>query len=294
MHTALAYPSDVSAAMCLHEATRALRAAGIESAALDARILLLHVLGLTAEEWLMQPERHMSDTEHASYQALLQRRICREPVSHLTGIREFWGRDFSVTTATLDPRPDSETLVEATLSHITDRQAPFSILDMGSGTGCLLLSLLHELPHAHGTCLDKSADALAIAQHNAARHGLTSRVQCVHQDWNNFTGKGYDIVISNPPYVPTAGIKELAPEVALHEPKIALDGGEDGLNCYREIFARLPQLLASNGTALFEIGMGQALQVSALANRYGFRVESIQNDMQGIARCIIIKPRTKD
>ncbi|MGE0754893.1 MAG: peptide chain release factor N(5)-glutamine methyltransferase [Alphaproteobacteria bacterium] len=296
MSEAMAYKRSplIPAVSCLRHGTSLLQAAGIDSAPLDARILLLDVLQMTAEEWVAQPERLISQDELQAYQQLIDRRATRQPVAQLIGRREFWGLEFRVTADTLDPRPDSETLIETVLNLCSEREHAYTILDMGTGTGCLLLSLLYEYPRATGVGLDRSVAALAVARHNALQLELNSRAEFIHSHWDDYSASGFDIVISNPPYIPTSGITSLAPEVSQYEPKIALDGGPDGLICYRQIFTLLPNLLKEEGIAIFEIGQGQAPLVSRLADDHGFTVEAITKDMQGIDRCIVCKPTTKD
>jgi release factor glutamine methyltransferase len=234
----------------------------------------------------------LTPAQAAEFEALLARRAAREPLSHILGYREFYGRNFKVTRAVLDPRPDSETLIEAVLKSTT-HHPPLTLLDIGTGSGCLLLTLLAELPHATGVGVDISPDALAIAKENAAHLGLTDRVQWVQADMKTLALQGrFDLIISNPPYIETAEIATLAPEVAQFEPKIALDGGKDGLDCYRKLANEVARLLAPQGSVALEIGHKQAGDVTRLLEASGFFCEAIIQDLGGHDRVIIAKHAT--
>jgi release factor glutamine methyltransferase len=208
-------------------------------------------------------------------------------VSRLVGEREFWSLPFAVTPATLDPRPDSETLVEAALARTADRAAPVRLLDLGTGSGCLLLALLHELRAAWGVGTDRSAAAVAAARANAVRLGLADRARFVVADWAAPLAGRFDIVLANPPYIERGAIAGLAPEVARHDPVLALDGGPDGLDAYRAILAGLEALVAPRGRAYLEIGDGQAGAVSALLEAAGFADLELAHDLAGRARCLV-------
>ncbi|MDX1976022.1 MAG: peptide chain release factor N(5)-glutamine methyltransferase [Rickettsiales bacterium] len=280
-------PKSILTKEALRDAVMQLQAVRIETASLDARILLEHVLGVSREKLLLMLEEPLSDLHVTLYHSLIEERAKHRPVSQLMGKREFWGMEFKVTPDTLDPRPDSETLIEVVLKRVADRQAPLSILDLGTGTGCLLLSLLSELPNARGVAVDLSPQALAVAQENALAHGLRARTQCVQSRWAEQVTGLFDIIISNPPYIPTADIAALAPEVAQYEPLLALDGGEDGLVCYREIMKAVPDLLAPHGIAVFEIGFGQQTALETIATEHGLTLEMAKQDMQSIVRCML-------
>jgi len=230
----------------------------------------------------------LNSQQHAAYRELIERRINRQPLAQLTGKREFWDLTFKVTEATLDPRPDSETLIEAVLSGVRDQGSGIRILDLGTGTGCLLLTLLELFPNASGIGVDKSEAALAVAQENAESLGFEARAHFLKSCWGEKVDGVFDIVISNPPYIPTATIATLAPEVRDFEPRSALDGGTDGLDCYREIVPYLEHLLAPNGIAVFEIGMGQQRDVESIVTGSNLQVAGVKEDMAGIPRCIVI------
>ncbi len=261
----------------------------IESASLDARILLEHVLGVSREELLFSLDLVITSEQYARLEMLVEKRIKRQPIAQIIGKREFWGIDFAVSENTLDPRPDSETLIEYVLERIKNRAAALRILDLGTGTGCLLLSLLSELPAAKATGVDCCEKALLVAKENAMALGFSGRVEFVHSDWcKNISGE-FDIIISNPPYIPTDVIPTLAPEVSQFEPMLALDGGKDGFDCYRKIIEYLPKFMVKDGFAAFELGIGQQRGMEKLAIENCLEVVGIRHDLGGVARCIILQ-----
>ncbi|MCW5749252.1 MAG: peptide chain release factor N(5)-glutamine methyltransferase, partial [Alphaproteobacteria bacterium] len=194
---------------------------------------------------------------------------------------------FKITPDVLTPRPDSETLVEAVLAALPDRQARLRILDLGVGSGCLLLSLLHELPNASGVGVDRSERALAVARQNAQALGLAPRTQWRTGDWGEGLEEEFDVVVSNPPYVPSDDIETLDPEVSEHEPWLALDGGPDGLECYRRLAGQLGYLVRPGGVVALEVGKGQAQAVARLVRAAGFRSLTVHNDLGGIPRVVL-------
>lgn len=269
----------------LQETRIALRTAGIESAALDARLLVAAALETRIETVTAWPERALSAEAAARLAGLLRRRTAREPMAYILGRREFWSLDFAVTPATLTPRPDSETLVETVLDSLLDRQAPLRLLDFGAGTGCLLLALLSELPQASGIGIDRDLAALEVARMNADRLGLAERVSFVRGDWGQGVAGVFDLVISNPPYIPTADIATLAPELR-YEPLLALDGGPDGLDAYRALIPDAARLLKPGGLVTLEVGAGQAPAVESLLHAAGFVSIETRADLAGIGRCV--------
>lgn len=279
---------EISAREALRLGILHLQAAEISSAALDARILLEFVLGVSREELLFSLDLPITKAQYAELERLLELRAKHKPIAQIIGKREFWGLNFAVSEATLDPRADSETLIEAVLERVQTKELPLKILDLGTGTGCLLLSLLSELPNASGVGADISRETLAIASLNANNLKLEDKADFVQSNWaENVEGK-YDIIISNPPYIPSLEIAKLAPEVAEFEPKLALDGGDDGFDCYRAIMTQLPNMLAENGFVAFEIGMGQEGELDKIAAANGLKMVSEKQDLGGIIRCIII------
>jgi len=258
-----------------------LEAAGVDNPRLDARLLLGQATGLPREALLREPLRCI-DPE--PYRVLLARRAAREPLALILGRQEFWSLDFEVSPATLIPRADSETLIEAALAAVPDRSRVRTILDLGTGTGCLLLASLTEFPLAWGLGVDQSAEAAALAARNAGALGLASRAAFLCGSWSDAVSAGFDLVLSNPPYIPSGEIAGLMPEVARHEPGRALDGGLDGLDAYRCILAALPGLLAPSGVAILELGAGQAEAVAALSGR----PVAFCADLGGVRRAMVI------
>lgn len=237
-----------------------LGAAGIEDARREARILLAATLGTDAAGLLT-----IADVDPAGFEAALARRVAREPMAYILGRREFWGLSFMTSAATLIPRPDSETLIEAALAALPDRAAVRGILDLGTGTGCLLLAALHEFSSAFGVGVDIAPAAAALAARNAAALNLAARAAFLAGDWARSLDGTFDLVLSNPPYIQTTDLPGLMPEVARFEPTTALDGGPDGLMAYRLILRHLQRLLAPGGIAVLELGAGQADEVARLA-----------------------------
>ena len=269
-----------------------LRQVGVATPELDARLLVCVACDLTHEAFVLNPARPLTGPEAARLGKLAARRADREPVSRLLGRREFWGREFAIGAPTLDPRPDSETLVAAALALVEEsggREAPLRVADLGTGSGCLLLTLLAELPHAEGLGLDVEEGALHIAASNADALGVRDRARFVCGSWLAAIGGVFDLVIANPPYVVSHEIDRLAPEVARFEPRLALDGGRDGLDAYRAIVAELPRVMASSGIAAMEVGEGQAEAVAGLIARSGLgRSRPVQAwpDLSGAGRCL--------
>lgn len=289
MATALALQlDDITIAEALAEAVDRLMEAGVPSAHLDARLLLSHVLDVQREYLTLHADDFLTEEEVLAFTELLERRIEREPMSHILGQREFWSLNFTVTADTLDPRPDSETVIETVLSYVPRRDARLMIADFGTGSGCLLLSLLSEYPKAHGLGVDISDSALAVAEKNAAGLSLAERAHFYHANWGEGVMGSYDIIVSNPPYIAETEIEELQPEVALYEPRHALSGGEDGLAAYRELMPHIKRLLAGQGIAVLEFGQGQAEQVRAIVEAAGLSVLEICNDLAGIERCAVV------
>lgn len=282
--------AELLAGRALDEAAARLRAAGIEGARRDARILLAAALGIDQAKILAYPERPLSHAEAAAAERLIARRAAREPVARILGRREFWGLDFEISEDTLDPRPDSETLVRAVRARLDSHPAPLRILDLGTGSGCLLLALLSELPQAEGVGLDVSPGAIEVARRNAAAHGLAQRAQFVVGDWrqDGWTGQisgPWQAIVSNPPYIIAGDIENLAPEVAHFDPRVALDAGPDGLASYRILIPTAAQLLAPGGLLALEFGAGQGGDVGSLLARSGFEAPELIPDLTGTPRC---------
>ena len=269
----------------LHDAAARLAAAGVGSARTDAGILLAHAMGVTRED-LIAATRQPSAEEAALFESFVVRRVAREPVAYIRGSREFWSLDFKVGPGVLVPRPETETLIEQALAAFPDRSAALSIADLGAGSGALLVAALKEFPHARGMGFERSPEAFAYAETNLAAHGLAARGRVIATDWNKADGP-FDLILSNPPYIPSADIEDLDPEVRLFEPRPALDGGADGLDAYRALAGLLPRLLGPGATALLELGQGQEKQVEPLFQ--GLTVVRVAPDLAGIPRVLVLR-----
>lgn len=268
-----------------------LEAAGVENPGLDARLLVQHVLGFSPEDMISARDLTLSESQIQEIDSLIGRRIAREPVSRILGAREFWGMTFFLSKETLDPRPDSETLIETAAEILGDRKnETLRFLDLGTGTGCLLLSLLSEFPAATGTGIDISRDAAYTAEKNAKNLGFENRAEFLSASWNDFPQeKKYDLVVSNPPYIPDDEVSRLAPEVSRFDPHCALAGGSDGLDCYRRIAVLAPGFLVSGGGLILETGWNQAGDVSEILRLAGFRDMQIRKDLSGHNRCVFAR-----
>lgn len=268
-----------------------LRRAGIDNPALDARLLLADALGMDAAGLLARADETLAGAGAARLAAHLRRRLAREPVARILGTREFWGLPFRLSAQTLEPRPDTETLVEAALALVPDRTAPLRLLDLGTGSGCLLVALLHELPCAFGIGVDRAVGAARTARDNAVANGVAARAAFVCGDWAQALSARFDLVVSNPPYIRETDLAGLAPEVAEHDPMLALDGGPDGLEAYRSILGALPRLLAPRGAAVLEIGFDQSDDLTRLAEGGGFGTPDVRRDLAGQPRAVTLVQR---
>ncbi len=274
-------------------AARLLRQAGIATPELDARLLLCEAAGISQEAYVADPEHALPPDEEALYGRLIGRRLDGEPVSRILGRREFYGRSFLVDHHTLDPRPDTETLVEAALVFVARegaRERPLRLLDLGTGTGCILLTLLAELPYATGVGTDVSAPALALAGVNAWRLGVEARAHFIAGDWLDAVAGRFDLIVANPPYLAAAEIGQLPREVGRHDPFVALDGGADGLKAYRRIAARAGAVLRPGGGILLETGPTQSDAVVALLRLAGLTIDAecgVWHDLAGRPRVVL-------
>ena len=262
-----------------------LQAAGVDTPRLDARLLLAHAAGLSQAELLLDPGRAI---DASAYQALLGRRAAREPLALILGWQEFWSLRFAVSPATLIPRADSETLIEAAVAAMPDRSRVRRVLDLGTGTGCLLLAALTEFTDAWGVGTDRNPAAVGLAAENARSLGLARRSAMLCADWAAPLQGRFDLVLSNPPYVARHDLAGLMPEVSRYEPATALDGGPDGLDAYRALVRVLPGLLQPGGMAVLELGAGQEQAVAALARSAGLRPANARRDLAGVARALPI------
>ncbi len=278
----------------LDAATRRLRDAGVASPRLDAGLLLGHVLGADRAALFGDPDRRLDRDEDRRFAALVARRAAREPIAQLTGEREFWSLPIGVGPAVLTPRPDSEILIEAALEVLADRGRAWRVLDLGTGSGCLLIAVLYELQNAIGVGVDISWKALGVARRNAARLGLADRARFVRGSWGRALVGAFDLILANPPYIADDGFADLEPEINRHEPRLALAGGADGLDSYRGLAADLGRLLAPTGRATIEIGAGQAAAVSAILAAAGVAAIGVKCDLAGIERCLVVRGATKN
>lgn len=272
----------------LAKATGQLGEAGIETARLDAEILLSHVLGCARMSLYGKPGTPVSVAERDMFQALVNRRITKEPVAYLTGAQEFWSLPFKVTPDTLIPRPDTETLIEVVLARLKETSAP-AILDLGTGSGCILVSLLTEIKTASGFAVDLSHKALDVAQGNAVALGVADRADFIQGSWFDPLGEQqplFDVIVSNPPYIPTNDLSGLMSDVKDFEPVAALDGGTDGLAPYRLIAGKSPDFLKPEGLLAVEVGIHQAQDVAALFSQNGLVDVTVSRDLGGIERVV--------
>lgn len=282
--------------MTLAAALRDLRAqlegAGIAAAALEARLLAAHAIGLTPDAVRTPSDRTMTEAEAALLAELSQRRLSGEPVARITGEWEFWGMAFALSPDTLIPRADTETLVEIALEELDARgmrHAKLRIADLGTGTGCLLAALLRELPRASGIGTDIAEGAVTTARANLARHGLDARSEIRLADWTEGLAERFDLVVSNPPYIAHNVLPSLDAEVRAHDPSRALDGGADGLDFYRRLVSDLPGLLASDGLAVLEIGYDQAQEATRLFRDGALIVGAVRTDLAGNPRALVVR-----
>lgn len=266
-------------------------AAGIDNVRFEARLLLAKAAGLSNEELIARSSDVAPVAVATALRSLAARRLQREPMAYILGEREFWGLPFKVTPAVLVPRPDSETVIEAALSLLIDRQRAWRLLDLGVGSGCLLLTLLKELPEARGIGFEISRDALDVAGVNASTLGVEARTALLtgdwrQPDWEDQVEGPFDLVVSNPPYIESAEIPRLMPEVAHFEPRQALDGGPDGLAAYRIIAAAGRRLLVPGGHLVVEVGQGQASEIADIFVSAGLVPLPPWKDLGGIERVV--------
>lgn len=265
-----------------------LEAAGVDSPALDARMLLEYATGVSRHDILTDPYRALTADQQLAFEALLQRREAREPVSHITGRRAFWTLELAVSGAVLTPRPETEFLVQAVLQR-TLVDAPLHVLDLGLGSGAILLAILQERPLAHGTGVELSPAALEVARANAAALGLESRSVFIEGRFAAAPRGPYDFIVSNPPYIRSGDIGGLQPEVRDFEPHLALDGGADGLDAFRELAPLLKTRLKPGGLAVLELGLGQAEAVEEIMTAEGLALELALNDFERRPRVLLFR-----
>jgi release factor glutamine methyltransferase len=276
-------------AEALADLRRAFADAGLDSPSRDARLLVLAALAITPADLLARPEDRITREQAETIAAYARRRLGREPVSRILGEWEFWGLPFALSPDTLVPRPETETVVETALKRLPDRPGRQRVLDLGTGTGCLLVAVLHERPRATGLGIDRSPGALATARANAHRNGVGTRTFFAASDWTRAVGGRFDLIVSNPPYIASAVVSTLEADVREHDPILALDGGRDGLEAYRIILADAPRLLAPDGVIVVEIGYDQADAITGLAASTSLEIVELVHDLSGNARCVALK-----
>lgn len=269
------------------QTTDALKLAGVENPRLDARLLVAHVLHSDTSQTFLRDQTILAAAQEDALGKLISRRKKREPVSRIVGQREFWGLSFEITPATLDPRPDTETIVSTTIDHVKRLNITTPrILDLGTGTGCIALALLSAIPDASAVAVDLDEQALHVAQKNAETNGLRDRISFACMSWAEALLGPFDVIVSNPPYLSSDDMAQLSPEVR-YDPERALFGGEDGLECYRAILNQVPRRAAKPAFLVLELGMGQAGRVAEMAEKAGLRVVEIRSDLASIPRCLV-------
>lgn len=273
----------------LREARKVLMEAGIEDAARDVRLIMQYVLGVTQEAIVAGRVVDISDDEACYFMQLIQRRAQNEPVAKIIGSKAFWKDTFLTTKDTLDPRPDTEIIIETITQKYEDRFAPLRFLDLGTGTGCVLLSLLREYPFARGVGVDKSDAAVQVAQRNARTLRLVNRTDILLSDWTQQVEGQFDIIVSNPPYISQSDYEILPSDVKHYDPKSALVAGDDGLEAYRQLIPLAVDKLVDGGWLLLEVGVGQAQQVGAIGVVAGLQLDSVQTDLAGIERVVVLR-----
>jgi release factor glutamine methyltransferase len=272
----------------LSQGAARLQAAGIESARLDARILLSQALGVPSDAPL---SAEASGGQLELFETLVSRRAAREPLAYITGRKEFWSLEFEVGPGVLVPRPESETLIEAALRYFPDAGAPLRALDIGVGSGCLLIAFLSERRHASGLGVDASEAALDFARRNAARHGLGERCRLELVDPRSAldtSPPSFDVILANPPYLTDEEFAASAPEIRVYEPREAFVAGSDGLQAFRDFASLAARLLSPDGMAFFEIGAGQTDKVTKILMDAGLDVRRVVHDLSGIPRCLTV------
>lgn len=283
---------DMTRVQTLKSLGETFRSAGIDTAQRDARLLLLNAAGISHLDLIQSPRETLGHEAAEKLNDQTARRLKREPVARILGEWEFWSLPFTLSPATLVPRPDSETVVAAALIALKERRHAsdgLRILDLGTGTGCLLISLLHELPGASGIGVDLHDEAVQTAWLNAKRNAVDQRAEFIVSNWGEKLNARFDLIVSNPPYIPDRVINGLEPEVREHDPRLALSGGMDGLEAYRAIADHLPDLIAPGGIVALEIGSDQSEAVSGLYRRAGYRIEGPFADFGARPRALILR-----
>ena len=268
-----------------------LKKQGIDSFGIDALLILCHSLVCTKEKIIFNPNLALTPDEESKFLANLKRRESREPISHILGKREFFGFDFTVSKDVLDPRADSESLIELALETFPDKDENLEILELGVGSGCLILTLLKLFPNCAAVAVDQSPKALEMAKKNAKNLEIANRIKLLKSDWfsNLDAAQKFDLIISNPPYIESQQIELLEAEVKNFEPRAALDGGDDGLDCYRDIAGNAGKFLKDSGFLILEIGRGQEEDVKEIFTQAGLKFVKEKQDLAGIIRALLFE-----
>lgn len=269
----------------INEASKTLKHHNIESHNLDAQILLAEIMGVSREFLISRSKTYITKEVRQKYYNAIKRRIKNEPIAYITGKREFWSHDFLVNSFTLVPRPETELLIYKIVNYFKNKS--INILDIGTGSGCILLSMLKELKNARGVGIDISSKTIKIAKLNSNNLGLTNRSKFIVSDINKFNSGKYGLIVSNPPYIPYRDIRNLSKDIINYEPWVALNGGNDGLDLIKKVIYKSSRLLKKNGLFAIEIGNKQYTKVSNILNRFRFREIGKEYDNNKNVRCII-------
>ena len=280
-------------AAALEAAIKKLSAAGVENPKLDSKLLLCHAADIEPVELITNSNRQLPAQNLQSFEALIKRRVLREPVSHLIGEREFWSLPFLVSSDVLDPRPSSETLIQAALRYVEDTKKVFSVLDLGTGSGCLLITILKECPLATGIGIDNSEAALLVARQNAAKHSVGNRSKFEFSSWGRNLNESFDLILCNPPYIADGELVLLEPEVIVYEPRMALFAGDDGLSAFRDLAPDIYRLLNLDGVAVLECGLGQVTSLVEIFSIAGLKHLETLPDLEGIERCCVFSRKER-
>ena len=280
--------TDYSVNEVLKVAVTKFKAAGVAQPISDARILLGHSLNKPNERFYGREEDVIQSEHLDDFSAKILRRCKREPVSKIIGVKEFWSLKFEVSPYVLDPRADSETLIEAAVKQFPDKNKTLNILDLGTGSGCLLLAALKEWPYSYGLGIDIDYRCIELAKINAKRNGLNNRVKFQTGNWASNLDEKFDIILCNPPYISANEIAKLDEEVRLYEPKRALNGGETGLDCYVELAPQFSNLLSAEGLIFLEIGFDQKKQIEGIMKSNNLELIKIEKDLAQRDRCLIL------
>ena len=272
-----------------NQAVNKLKSKQISSPELDTKILLLHAANISLEDFYLNPDYKIAENEIEKFNQFIARRINHEPVAKIIGKKSFWADDFIVNQHTLDPRPDSEVIIEAALKLLPNKDGKYKFIDFGTGSGCLILSLLREFPNAIAIGSDISTEALKVARANAKALGLQDRISFIQQNWGDSLTGEFDLIVSNPPYIPAADIKNLDEDVKLYDPLLALNGGEDGLDPYRYLAKQIYKFLKKDSYAILEFGYNQGLYIKEIFKQNNYIIHEMLNDLASIERAIIVR-----